>query len=126
MGKALRTGAVTIVAATVLFSVSGCGLGGQWTGEWQNGTTNQVSGTFDLTWTEQGSDLAGIISVSGTPCLSTGQVSGLRKGDEIYFGVVSGEVNVEFTGAVNEDGSMSGTYSTTCGNAQGTWSAHKQ
>lgn len=129
-----------VLLMTIVIPVAGCSgsdasgsgggsdadLAGHWTGRWQNSSPNSATGTFTLDWSEKGSDLSGIINIDNTPCLSSGSVIGSLDGDQITFGVVSGETTVDYTGAVNEDGSMSGTYSTTCGNARGAWQAARQ
>lgn len=102
-------------------------LSGTWAGTWANTTPDQSTGTFTIEW-EQGlaSDLEGTITITGTPCLTGGKISGSLKGQDITFGAVQGAVEVAYEGSVNGDGSsMSGTYSTSCGNAQGTWEATK-
>ena len=58
--------------------------------------------------------------------MSGGRMTGEINGDQISFGVVQGEVTVEYSGVVNSDGSLAGTYNTSCGNAQGTWQATKR
>jgi len=101
------------------------GLSGQWSGAWQDTSPDQSGGTFVVTWTQTGSVLAGSIMVKGTPCLTTGQVTGSLSGSSISFGAVSGRVTISYTGTVASD-TMKGTYSApTCGNAKGNWSATK-
>lgn len=98
-------------------------LAGTWSGTWANQTPDHAVGTFDLEWEQHGDKLVGTISISGTPCLDGGSVEGtLREGKYINFGVVQGQVEVNYTGTVKGD-EMSGGYATSCGNAEGDWEA---
>ena len=101
-------------------------LSGTWNGQWANSTPDDSTGTFTMEWIQQGSALAGTVTIEGTPCLTGGTMTGQLNGDQISFGVVQGEVTVNYSGVLKNDGSMAGTYETTCGNAQGTWQATKQ
>ena len=77
-----------------------------------------------LDWKLDHGLLKGTIQIHGTPCLDGGEVTGALTLDQINFGVVSGQVEVAYTGTVDQNGkSMSGTYETTCGDAKGTWEA---
>ena len=98
-------------------------LSGTWQGTWANSTPDTSTGTFVVTWHQNGADLQGTITIAGTPCLDGGSVTGTLRGtDSINFGVVSGQVEVNYAGTVSGD-AMSGTYATTCGNAEGDWQA---
>jgi hypothetical protein len=101
------------------------GISGKWSGSWANTTSNDATGTFTIEWVQSGSSLDGTISIKGTPCLDGGSISGEVHGATIEFGAVKGQVLVEYTGKIDGD-SMSGTYETDCGNAEGTWEASKK
>jgi hypothetical protein len=98
-------------------------LSGSWSGTWANTTPDQATGTFEIEWDQQGDALVGTITIDGTPCLSGGEITGRVNGPQIEFGVVSGEVEVSYTGVYDGQISMSGTYSTSCGDAEGSWEA---
>lgn len=68
--------------------------------------------------------MSGTIEISDTPCLTGGSITGTLKGNSIDFGVVSGSYQVDYKGSVTGD-TMTGTYSTDCGNGKGTWEASK-
>ncbi len=87
-------------------------------------TLDNSEATFEVTWNQQGSALEGTITIEGTACLTAGVVRGTLSGNDIDFGVVQREVEVNYTGTVFGD-TMSGTYSTTCDNARGEWEAEK-
>ncbi len=75
-------------------------------------------------WQQQGSQLSGTITISGTPCLTGGSITGTYNGSTITFGAVQGQASVAYVGTV-AGSSMSGTYSTPCGNAKGNWTAKR-
>lgn len=99
-------------------------LSGKWSGTWANSTPDTSTGTFELTWQQNGTALIGTIVIDGTPCLSGGAVTGKLRGSLISFGVVSGQVEVNYAGTFSGD-TMSGSYATSCGNAGGEWTATK-
>lgn len=111
-------------AASATTSPTATGLTGAWPGEWQNTTPDASRGTFRIQWTQSGSALSGTITITGTPCLTGGSINGSLSGSALNFGVVTGQSQVSYTGTVSGN-TMSGTYTTSCGNAQGTWKATK-
>ena len=104
----------------------GSDLAGTWQGSWQSVKPDQSSGSFVLHWTQSGSSLTGSITINGTPCLNGGNISGEVNGDQITFGVVAGQVNVSYTGTLKGQDTISGSYSTDCGNASGDWTATRK
>ncbi|MGD0121191.1 MAG: hypothetical protein ABSC46_01375 [Candidatus Limnocylindrales bacterium] len=102
---------------------SGLGLSGPWNGTWQDTSPDTSSGTFAVTFTQTGNNLSGTITVKGTPCLTSGAVTGTITGGTISFGAVSGNVTITYDGSVSGS-KMQGTYAApACGNAKGNWSA---
>ncbi len=77
-----------------------------------------------MTWQQNGTALIGTIVIEGAPCLSAGAVTGKLRGSLITFGVVSGQAEVNYAGTFSDD-TMSGSYATNCGNAEGEWTAAK-
>jgi hypothetical protein len=57
-------------------------------------------------------------------CLSGGAVTGKLRGSLISFRVVAGQVEVNYAGTFSGN-TMSGSYATTCGNAEGEWTSTK-
>jgi hypothetical protein len=104
--------------------ITGSDLSGTWTGIWTNNSPDHSTGSFELQWQQQGSVLSGTITIHGTPCLTDGTITGALNGKTITFGAVAGQVQVGYTGSVSGT-TMSGTYTTACGNAVGTWQAAK-
>ena len=100
-------------------------LSGTWLGTWQNKTPDAASGTLQIQWVQQGPALSGSITIAGTPCLTGGKIAGALNGNRISFGAVQGQVQVAYTGIVS-GATISGTYATPCGQAEGTWTATKK
>jgi hypothetical protein len=122
----IATTAAATPTATAASTDAAFGLGGIWGGEYVSTSTPGSTGTFILDWTQTGSALSGTISVTNTPCVSEGTITGTVEGSQITFGAVEGAYSIAYEGTVSGD-SMSGTYSSpSCGNAAGTWQAAKQ
>ena len=103
------------------------GLAGTWDGTWKNTTPDQSTGTFVLTWTQNGSALTGSIVVKGTPCVTGASITGSVSGSSISFGVVSGQIKIAYDGTISGT-TMKGTYAApaTCADAKGSWEAVKK
>ncbi len=99
---------------------------GRWTGTFENTTPLAGNGTFTLDLQQSGQQFWGTMSVTNSPCLSSATISGTLVGNSIDFGVVSGNVTVNYTGTVSGS-SAAGSYvaSEACMFATGTWSAEK-
>jgi hypothetical protein len=114
-------------AATATATPSATGLGalsGAWMGTWANETPAAI-GTFTLTWAQQGTLLVGAIGVTGSNCISAGNVTGNLDGNKISFGAVEGTKTITYVGTVSGN-TMTGTYSSECGPSKGTWTAVKR
>jgi hypothetical protein len=101
------------------------GLSGTWTGTWANSVPDHSTGAFTVVWTQSGANLSGTITITGTPCLTGGSITGTVGGSTISFGAVNGQVHVDYTGVISGS-TMAGTYATDCGNARGSWQATKK
>jgi len=103
------------------------GLAGTWDGTWKDTTPDQSTGTFALTWTQNGSALTGSIVVKGTPCVTGASVTGSVSGSSISFGVVSGQIKIAYDGTISGT-TMKGTYAApaACADAKGSWEAVKK
>ncbi|MGA4837849.1 hypothetical protein [Streptomyces sp. G45] len=120
-----------VTAATPSGSPSSAGPGGdtdaatrvngEWTGGWSAGF---ASGGFTARLTVESDRVSGRLSVSETGCDLDGDLTGTLEGDRITFGTVDSAVPISFTGTL--DGTtMSGTFSTACQSAKGSWKAQK-
>ena len=96
-------------------------IDGKWNGSW-TANSNAGTGTFSVTFNQNGSSLNGTLSIS-VSCLDGAKVTGKVNGNSIDFGSVQGQCQVDYTGKVNGD-QMSGTYSAS-GVPGGTWKASK-
>jgi len=93
------------------------GLSGSWSGSY----SGSYSGTFTLSWTQNGSTLAGTIDLSTS---GRAPLTGTVNGDRITFGTV-GSAAIAYTGTVSGN-AMSGSYSIAGGaGGTGSWSAHR-
>jgi hypothetical protein len=98
-------------------------VAGDWNGTWQSTVVTQATGTFTVTFAQNGNALTGTVRVADSTCLPEGSLTGVLNGSAITFGAVKGANTISYTGTVSGD-SMSGTYGApTCGPDQGTWEA---
>ena len=90
---------------------------GTWSGSWasSNGINN---GNISAVLTQSGTSVIGTLSITGSPCISNGSVSGTVSGNNVSFGIISGSDTVEYN-ATYTSTSMSGTYSVTTGACAG-------
>lgn len=101
------------------------GIDGRWNGTWTSTTSGGASGGFHIDFTQSGNQLTGAISIAGTPCITTGTITGSLSGNTISFGAVKGSQTIAYSGSVSGS-SMSGDYTAPqCGNDKGTWTASK-
>ena len=108
-------------------AATGTGIAGTWNGTWQDKTPDQAGGTFVVTLTQSGNALTGSIVVKGTPCLTSGTVTGAVNGNAISFGAVSGRIQIKYDGSITGS-TMKGTYtaSAACSDATGAWQAARK
>jgi hypothetical protein len=99
-------------------------LTGAWRGTWSNTSPQTAVGTFVLTWAQQGNLVFGAIGVTGSNCITAGNVTGNLDGSKISFGAVEGGTSIQYEGVVSGT-IMTGTYHSDCGNSMGTWTAVK-
>jgi hypothetical protein len=117
--------ATASASATPSASITALGpLTGSWKGTWLNESPQPGTGTFTLSWAQQGTTLIGAIGVLGSTCLTAGNVTGTVNGNQLSFGAVEGNNMINYSGTVNGN-TMSGTYISACGNSKGTWNAVK-
>jgi hypothetical protein len=121
-----------LALALVLSACSGqpaapaASINGPWSGTWTS--SRGGGGSVQTTFTQDGSEISGSVSVGGSPCLSTGTLSGTITSSNVSFGAVSGSHGIQFTATVGTD-AMSGTYivsSGLCAGDAGTFSLVRQ
>jgi hypothetical protein len=98
-------------------------LSGTWEGTWVNTTPTAAIGTFQLVWAQQGDNLFGALTVVGSNCLQSGNVTGEIVGKRLSFGAVEGDTTIEYTGTIVDDDTIEGSYESDCGDSAGTWTA---
>jgi hypothetical protein len=116
-----------VVATSPTPSQSGAvgAIQGPWDGTWTSTSSPGSSGTFHIDFTQSGDQLNGSITITNTPCITTGTITGALAGNQIAFGAVKGAQTIAYTGTVSGT-SMSGTYAAPqCGNGIGKWDATK-
>lgn len=90
---------------------------GTWSGTWTS--SNDIDhGNLAATLTQSGTSVSGTVSITESPCISSGSVSGTVSGNNVVFGVVSGTDTITYTATCTST-SMSGTYSVNTGECAG-------
>jgi hypothetical protein len=112
------------VTAVPSAAPSTVGFPALWNGTWQDTSPDTTTaGKFVVTFTQNGAQLSGSITVTGAACLAKGTVTGTLTGSSISFGAVSGAVTITYSGTISGN-TMQGTYDApSCGGAKGNWSA---
>lgn len=125
-GTAITTQSPSATASSEPSESAAAGeIQGGWDGTWTSTSDPGVDGTFHIDFTRSGAVLNGSISITDTPCITTGTITGTLDGDNIEFGAVQGTQNIAYTGTISGS-SMSGTYAAPqCGNGTGDWEATK-
>jgi hypothetical protein len=103
-------------AGMVAINLTSSNLTGSWSGNWQSSTG--IGGNLTADLIQNDDVLSGVVSITGSACISSGTVSGIVSNDTVTFGVVSGFTTVEYTASFISD-AMSGTYSVTSGACAG-------
>jgi hypothetical protein len=119
----VNTGVVTTPPAVSSSESGSSGIVGRWNGTWTTTSGPAGSGDFHIDFTQSGNNLTGAIVIAGTPCITTGTITGTLSGNTIAFGAVQGSQTISYSGTVSGN-SMSGDYhAPDCGDAKGTWKA---
>jgi tetratricopeptide (TPR) repeat protein len=85
-------------------------LDGGWTGTWTD-DTGGASGNVTLDLNQSGSAVSGTVSAPNEFCMTNGNVSGTRSGNNFDLTVQSGTETIEVSGTIDEIAmTMSGTY----------------
>jgi serine/threonine protein kinase len=115
---------VVTASLTPSESAAAGAIQGPWDGTWTS-TNSPANGTFHIDFTQSGIQLNGSITITNTPCITTGTITGALAGNRITFGAVQGAQTIAYTGTISGT-SMSGTYAAPqCGNGTGNWHATK-
>ena len=103
-------------------------IAGTWHGSWVSETYVGLTGGFTIQFAVKGTALSGMISITGTQCLSGGTISGTLAGSKITFGAVQGEETIAYSGTWSGT-TMGGVWQVTvpsgagCTNDHGSWQA---
>lgn len=123
MKSSLRfMGGVILTALLALFLTS-CGGGGggsdegtslnltgTWSGNWSSSVTTSDTGSLSSTLTQTGTLISGTVDVTGSPCFTSGSVSGKITDGTVTFTVTSGQSSVAYSAANATSISMNGQY----------------
>jgi hypothetical protein len=123
--SAATSAPATLTPVPTTSAAAASGLDGMWNGTWRASSTAD-NGTVRIQWKQTGSQLAGTIAVSNTPCVTNGTITGVVNGNAITFGAVQSATTISYTGTLVGN-TITGTYKAdaSCGNATGTWTATK-
>ena len=108
----IALGLATMIAACSSAPPAGPGVRdvrGVWIGDWAYEPATAGRGMFTMTLTQNGTDVAGAVQLTGLDRRSPTQVRGVLKGDEIHLvgmasnGVLTVKGN-EMTGVLDRDG----------------------
>ena len=99
-------------------------LAGTWAGEWASAKDGASRGTLRFTWQQFGRTMKGTITITGGQCVDAGPILGRVNGSVIDFDIESTEAEVIYKAEVAGN-TMTGTYTTSCTNGQGSWQATK-
>lgn len=108
-----RTGTATAVVACNPYDLTGT-----WSGSFTS-TVEDGGGTLEAVLQQDGSTLTGTVNVTGSPCISSGSISGTVSAAGASFGAVQGPHTVAYSTSSVGDASMSGTYSVTSDDCSG-------
>ena len=95
-------------------------LSGMWKGTWASNQSPR-GGNVEAVISQSGTSLSGTATVTGSPCFTSGSVSGAVSGNNVTFGVLfSGGQQALFSGTVGSGGTIiSGTYAVSGGLCNG-------
>jgi hypothetical protein len=88
-------------------------LTGIWIGTWTDSIEN--SGDLTLTLTQTGTSVTGTVTINGSPCISTGTVSGDITGSDVALVIVSGVDIVTYNATCTSTLMYNGTLEFTAG-----------
>jgi hypothetical protein len=98
-------------------------LEGTWSGDWR-GTNGTKAGGLRIEWQRVGRVVRGGLTLSGDDCLPGGTITGILDDGKVVFEALSVDARVTFS-ALKAGDSLDGTFTTTCSEATGAWSAKK-
>ncbi len=120
-GSASTSSASTVPATTTAQGP----IAGTWNGTYTSRKYPSTTGPFLVTFTQNGTKIAGAITISSA-CISKGTIDGTLSGQTIGFGTVQGTSTITFDGTISGT-AISGTYTSgpSCGSDNGTWNANR-
>lgn len=127
----LRVGAFALLAVVLAACASSqppAELDGSWRGTWSS-SSDRGGGMVSATFTRSETAITGRVTIGGSPCLTSGNITGEVTGSSVTFGAVQGSDRVNFTGRIT-GGTLSGTYSvptsfSICSGDTGTFTVEK-
>src|SRR5262245_9908339 len=100
------------------------GISGTWSGGWERTAPIPGNGELTLDLSDDGGALSGSVTVTGSACMTTHDVSGTPDGDTVPLAVSDGGITADYE-ATRDSTRLSGTMTATCpdvGTGTGTWS----
>ncbi|MGW0664369.1 hypothetical protein [Streptodolium elevatio] len=100
-------------------------LSGPWSGTYDNKVPATLSGSFSITLEQSGSSVEGQLDLDVADCDLSGPVDGTVTGDKVQLRSSGGSSDtIRLEGKLSGD-RLTGTYTTTCNDASGTWEAEQ-
>ncbi|MCF2530336.1 hypothetical protein [Yinghuangia soli] len=100
-------------------------IAGNWNGTFNNEKPVQMDGPFTVKITQENDELSADIKLTAGPCSLSGKMTGRMNGQKVsFFSSMEMEHELLLEGTLSS-GKLSGTYTTTCNGAEGTWTARK-
>lgn len=119
MQSSLRKISFLLIGFGLVFLVACGGSGapmanveGSWAGTWRS--SRGQGSTLIASFAQSDTSITGTVRVNGSPCLSTGTLSGTASNRGVTFGAVSGSHGISFRGRVSGN-RMTGSYSVSSG-----------
>ena len=106
---------ILIIISLSFISQAYADIRGDWKGYWES--NNGVNrGSIRASMLQNGSDLGGVLTLIGSPCLQSGSISGIDYGDKsLFMSIRSGLHLISFNGRIISPSLISGTYSSDAG-----------
>ena len=100
-------------------------LSGSWIGSWRSNSGVGGGVTFEIT--QDGNDVTGTASMTGSVCLESAKITGLVDGDDVHIDVTAGDTkastHLTITGANQIDGTYDALSAGICSGDTGTITA---
>ncbi|MGH7284185.1 MAG: hypothetical protein ACRELY_21880 [Polyangiaceae bacterium] len=83
-------------------------LAGSWTGSWRS--NSGVGGGVTFAITQDGNNLTGTASMTGSVCLENAKITGLVDGDDVHIDVTAGDTKASTHLTITGNNQIDGTY----------------